>query len=202
MITKEDFAYFQKTKKDAVLIQHQLICLRSKEVPFSIQKPATLGDGIHEFPLDQQDNYRGYFDQHGSHISAIKFVPASGAASRMFKHLYNIKSPSQSIELVNHFFNKISHFPFYKELEKILNADKLNLSKLVKNKKYHIIANKILSSNGLDYGNVPKGMVKFHRYEDNSRTAFEEHLIEGLNYCKNNKNEVNIHFTISDTDNV
>ena len=87
MITKEDFAYFQKTKKDAVLIQHQLICLKSKEVPFSIQKPATLGDGIHEFPLDQQDNCRGYFDQHGSHISAIKFVPASGLASRMFYFL-------------------------------------------------------------------------------------------------------------------
>ena len=87
MITKDDFAYFQKIKKDALLIQHQLICLKSKEVPFSIQKPAILGDGIHEFPLDQQDHYRAYFDQHGSHTSAIKFVPASGLASRMFYFL-------------------------------------------------------------------------------------------------------------------
>ena len=53
-------------------------------MPFSIQKPATLGNGIHEFPLDQQDHCRGYFDQHVSNISAIKFVPASGLASRMF----------------------------------------------------------------------------------------------------------------------
>ena len=87
MITKEDLAYFQEIKKDAALIQHQLICLKNNEARFSIQKPATLGDGIHEFPLDQQDHYRAYFDQHGSHTSAIKFVPASGLASRMFYFL-------------------------------------------------------------------------------------------------------------------
>ena len=83
MITKEDFAYFHKIKKDAVLIQHQLISLKSKEARFLVQKPATLGNGIHEFPLDQQDHYRNYFDQHGSQISAIKFVPASGLASQI-----------------------------------------------------------------------------------------------------------------------
>ena len=52
MITKEDLAYFQEIKKDAVLIQHQLICLKNNEARFSVQKPATLGDGIHEFPSD------------------------------------------------------------------------------------------------------------------------------------------------------
>ena len=62
MITKEDFAYFHKIKKDAVLIQHQLISLKSKEARFLVQKPATLGNGIHEFPLDQQDHYHNYFD--------------------------------------------------------------------------------------------------------------------------------------------
>ena len=80
-------AYFQEIKKDAVLIQHQLICLKNNKARFSVKKPATLGDGIYKFPLDQQDHYRNYFDQHGSQINAIKFIPASGLASRMFYFL-------------------------------------------------------------------------------------------------------------------
>jgi hypothetical protein len=126
MITKEDFAYFQKNKKDAVLIQHQLTCLKNKEIPFSIQKPATLGHGIHAFPLEQQKHYRSFFDQHGSQINTMKFVPASGLASRMFyflrDFLLNFDPDQDDFEAyltdeVNqefrYFVQHIEDFPFY-----------------------------------------------------------------------------------------
>ena len=132
MITKEDFAYFHKIKKDAVLIQHQLISLKSKEARFLVQKPATLGNGIHEFPLDQQDHYRNYFDQHGSQINAIKFVPASGLASRMFyflrDFLLNFDPDQDNFE--TYLANELNHeFCFF-----IQHIEKFSFYDLIKNK--------------------------------------------------------------------
>ncbi len=126
MITKEDFAYFQKNKKDAVLVQHQIACLKSKEIPFSIQKPATLGDGIHSFPLEQQKHYRSFFDQHGSQINTTKFVPASGLASRMYYFLrdfllkfdpdqddFETYLADEANQEFRYFVEHIEDFPFY-----------------------------------------------------------------------------------------
>ena len=132
MITKEDFAYFHKIKKDAVLIQHQLISLKSKEARFLVQKPATLGNGIHEFPLDQQDHYHNYFDQHGSQINAIKFVPASGLASRMFyflrDFLLNFDPDQDNFE--TYLANELNHeFCFF-----IQHIEKFSFYDLIKNK--------------------------------------------------------------------
>ncbi|PTL98882.1 MAG: hypothetical protein DA394_07800 [Candidatus Arcticimaribacter sp.] len=132
MITKEDLAYFHEIKKNTVLIQHQLISLKSKEARLLVQKPATLGNGIHEFPLDQQDHYRNYFDQHGSQISAIKFVPASGLASRMFYFLRDFLlnfDPDQD-DFETYLANESNHeFCYF-----IQHIEKFSFYDLIKNK--------------------------------------------------------------------
>jgi len=165
----------------------------------TLKKPCTKGDGINFFTEKEIVNYKNEYEKavkKGKKV--IKFVPASGAASRMFKHLYNLDSEERNSPLINSFFSRIEAFPFYNELETKLFQVGINLSDLIRTKSYSLIADKILSEDGLGYGDTPKGLVKFHQYASKATTAFEEHLIEGMNYCKNNEDEINIHFTISE----
>ena len=87
MLNQKDINILNSIKKNTLLIQQQLLKLRDKKSYFSIVKPATLGEGIHEFSSDKQTQFQVFFDQHGSTINPIKFVPASGLASRMFLFL-------------------------------------------------------------------------------------------------------------------
>ena len=207
MITKEDFAYFQKTKKDAVLIQHQLICLKSKEVPFSIQKPATLGDGIHEFPLDQQDNYRGYFDQHGSHISAIKFVPASGLASRMFYFLrdFILKFDPEQDNLETYLANESNReFRFFvKHIEKFTFYDLIKIQIKKKGLKFtndagfiHHFIQILLDDVAFGMDGKAKALLPlFSNSKAADDSAFELQIIEALQLFSG-ITKTKVHFTI------
>tara|TARA_B100000809_G_C15140488_1_gene532999 strand:- start:4400 stop:5878 length:1479 start_codon:yes stop_codon:yes gene_type:complete len=165
----------------------------------TLKRPCTKGDGINFFSELEIENYKNEYEKaltKGKKV--MKFVPASGAASRMFKHLHNLDSKEGNTPLINNFFSKIEAFPFYNELETKLFQVGIDLSELIKTKSYSEIADKILSEDGLGYADTPKGLVKFHQYESKVNTAFEEHLIEGMKYCKNNEEEINIHFTISE----
>ena len=207
MITKEDFAYFQKTKKDAVLIQHQLICLKSKEAPFSIQKPAILGDGIHEFPLDQQDNCRGYFDQHGSHISAIKFVPASGLASRMFYFLrdFILKFDPEQDNLETYLANESNReFRFFvKHIEKFNFYDLIKIQIKKKGLKFtndagfiHHFIQILLDDAELGMDGKAKALLPlFSNSKAADDSAFELQIIEALQLFSG-ITKTKVHFTI------
>lgn len=165
----------------------------------SLKRPCKRGKGISVFSKEDMALYeKKYNDAIAKGKSVLKFVPASGAASRMFKHLYEIESVNKETDLVVEFFEKLSMLPFYKELELKMKNGNVQLSQLLESKSYATIADAILSSKGLNYGNTPKGMVAFHAYPDRTVTAFEEHLIEAVGFCKNNSAEVPIHFTISD----
>ncbi|MDP3397708.1 MAG: DUF4301 family protein [Bacteroidales bacterium] len=122
-----------------------------------------------------------------------KFVPASGAATRMFKELYDIiKIQNESQEEVNplsvRFFNELKRFPFYDDLEQ--------LGAFKSDDKSEIIT-KLLNSDGLNYGQLPKGLLKFHRYPKETRTPFEEHLIEAAEYARSRAGVATITFTVS-----
>lgn len=131
----------------------------------------------------------------------IKFVPASGAASRMFKDLFLFldapyEIPTSIFEKT--FFNNLPNFAFYKDLDNAcLKNEGKNINTLVDRGQYKCIINNLLNSQGLNYGNLPKGLLKFHHYQTGSVTPIHEHLTEGYLYAKNNNNEINIHFTVS-----
>jgi len=131
----------------------------------------------------------------------VKFVPASGAASRMFKDLFSYLNGSKDIldnDFIIKFFDNIENFAFYSDLNSIcvINEGK-NINELLNNKDYKRIINNLLNTPGLGYGQLPKGLLKFHKYKDEVRTPLEEHLVEGALYAKDSNNIVNVHFTVS-----
>lgn len=131
----------------------------------------------------------------------VKFVPASGAATRMFKGLFEFleketEEPTTTEELI--FFNHIENFPFYEDLnEACFRNDNSSVKELIDAKKYKSIVRNLLEKQGLNYGSLPKGLIKFHTYPSEKRTSVQEHLLEGALYAGNANGDVNIHFTIS-----
>lgn len=132
----------------------------------------------------------------------VKFVPASGAASRMFKDLFafleaTYDEPTTSFE--QSFFKGLKDFSFYTALDRVCEVQlEKSIVQLLDEKRYKDIVKMLLANEGLGYGQLPKGLLLFHKYGNNSRTAFEEHLVEGALYAKEADGVVNIHFTVSE----
>ena len=143
-------------------------------------------------------------------MSIIKFVPASGAATRMFKFLfdfletYNIKKESlnsyinkQKATELSLFLVGLEKFPFYKILIETTEENNPDYNRLSNNEKVVLLVQTILDDKFLNYSNFPKGLLPFHKYKDHVATAFEEHLFEAALYATS-KNKATLHFTISE----
>jgi len=133
--------------------------------------------------------------------SILKFVPASGAASRMFKDLFEFlesdkNEPGNKFE--EKFFGEIRKFAFYEELNAVcIKNEGKSIDELIAAKQNKSIVANLLSDKGLNYGALPKGLLRFHSYSTEKRTPTQEHLVEGALYASNKSNVVNIHFTVS-----
>ena len=169
--------------------------------PFlNVIKAATIGDGIIRVPDEQLPAYIHRYDEAAHERSIVKFVPASGAATRMFKSLF-AGLDGKFDKATEEFFARLPDFAFYNSLRKVLSMDGVDLDKAVADglsdtATRQTILHFLLSEDGLDYGSLPKGLLKFHRYEDGARTPAEEHLVEGAAYA-NSDGVVQIHFTVS-----
>ncbi len=158
------------------------------------------GKGI--LPIEDPNLFINIYEQAINNCSVIKFVPASGAASRMFKELFDFcEKHDNSQEITSKgvikFFNKIHDFAFYNELNKLmLNNTGESIEQAIENKNYKEIINLFLMEKGMNYGNKPKALLTFHKYDTNTRTAIEEHIVEAANYATN-QGIAKIHFTIS-----
>jgi hypothetical protein len=148
-------------------------------------KAATINDGIIKLSEEEINDFVLIFEKESKKKKLLKFVPASGAASRMFKSLFSAKDEGKVDASVQQFFEKISSFAFYESLIKV-----------AKNNENQSLLEGLLNPDGLDYGNMPKGLLEFHSYEGFTRTAVEEHLVEGAMYA-NNEGKVRLHFTVS-----
>ena len=148
-----------------------------------------------EILLPSDEERSGFRDRYkkSDSLDVLKFVPASGAASRMFRELYAFLKDGRKTENVSQFIEDLPEYAFFDELKERSGLNKESLSDETGQRK---IIEFLLSPEGMDYGNQPKGMIKFHRYSDgHTRTAFEEHFHEGVKYAKRN-GKVRIHFTI------
>lgn len=154
-------------------------------------RAATVGDGIVRVDEEQLTTYTRRFDEVAGDYSLMKFVPASGAATRMFKSLFAAMD-GKSDKSVDAFFERIQEFAFYDDLKAAMAAKDLDIEEADR----ITILRFLLTDEGLDYGNLPKGLLKFHRYPDGPRTPVEEHLVEGAAYANAN-GLVRIHFTVS-----
>ena len=130
----------------------------------------------------------------------VKFVPASGAASRMFKNMFAFVDADYDVpttDFEKKFFDEIEKFAFYDALDKACLANEgKGIQALIAEGNYKAVAANMLRPEGLNYGQLPKGMLLFHKYDDGARTPMEEHLVEGALYAASN-GEANVHFTVS-----
>lgn len=203
MLTQEDKALLAKKGISEEQIAAQLACFE-KGFPFlKLEAAASIGNGIVATSDSERDAYIKAWEAYkneGGHV-VTKFVPASGAASRMFKNLFEFlgadyDEPTTDFE--KKFFSQIEHFAFYADLNEACrkNAGK-DIPGLLAGKDYKAVVANLLEAAGLNYGALPKGLLKFHKYEDGARTPLEEHLVEGALYAAGADGKVNVHFTVS-----
>lgn len=162
-------------------------------VPFlSIVAPATINNGV--LKLDSYDHHVKLWEEKlKDPIRVVKFTPASGAASRMFKDLVAYVEGEEPLnELVNSFFIDLPKYPFYEALKPYIE----DIDDTTEEGKKEILTY-FLEKQGLNYKNKAKGLLLFHKYGEEVRTAFEEHIEEGCLYGMTADKKVNLHFTVS-----
>ncbi|MCM1295095.1 MAG: DUF4301 family protein [Muribaculaceae bacterium] len=152
-----------------------------------INRPAIVGDGIITPDNDTATHAIETYDEYAKTHKIVKFVPASGAATRMFKDLYAFLDSGAINKTTQTVLDNIEKFAFYDELKKYLPVAPTDRD----------IIECILTPRGLNYGASPKALIAFHKYETESRTAAAEHFIEGALYARGANDETNIHFTVS-----
>ena len=171
-------------------------------VPFlKLEGSATIGAGIVAPTADEVKQYvKVWNDYKAQGKKIVKFVPASGAASRMFKDMFAFVDADYSVpttDFEKKYFDNIEKFAFYDALDALLKAQKgKGIKELIAEGDYKSVAKGMLSKDGLNYGQLPKGMLLFHSYPEGARTPMEEHLVEGAMYAASN-GEANVHFTVS-----
>jgi len=203
MITDSDKICLEKKGISEEVFQQQLENFKAGFPYLDLFAAASVEKGILKLTDQEQDTYLKEWEEYleQTNKTIIKFVPASGAASRMFKDLYEfLDAPynEPTTEFEKTFFEGLSKFAFYEDLDKVLiQKEGKNIQTLLSSGRYKTIVRYLLTVDGLNYGNLPKGLLKFHRYNGFSRTPVEEHLQEGYLYAKNNEGDINIHFTVS-----
>lgn len=190
--TEEDLAQLQDHSLAQERIEEQLERFKRGAEPVLLTAPCTPSNGILRLT---QDEVKGYADQfiRQTRYSTVKFVPASGAASRMFKHLFERDSANK---LYQEFLLRVAEFPFYLELKRKLAEDGFEIDSLAANEQTTIISY-LLESPGLGFAHLPKGAIPFHFTQGKSLTPFEEHVNEAIDYSVSNQ-KVKLHYTIGD----
>lgn len=171
-----------------------------------LDAPATVENGgIFCLTEEEKDFYVRYYEENSQNNSIIKFVPASGAATRMFKDLYAFFSayngnPSTigKYPSVKVFFDNLATFAFFEDLKAIMKAANWDIDECLKNGDYKTIISFLLDKEHLAYGELPKALLKFHKYPNASRTALFEHFTEAMRYGKSSNGSASLHFTISE----
>jgi len=211
--SKEDQKQLAERGISEAQIRRQLDHLQKGCPALWLDRPATVGDGIRMIAEDDAAYLLRLHRKSQEAGEFRKFVPASGAASRMFEMLleFDRRADDCDIEILTHearqgniksenflgLLRRIKRLAFYEDLRRVLGRDLPEDVSEYSSQDIRDLLKGILGVAGLNYGQCPKGLVKFHRYADHCRTAFEEHLAEGVEYLKDRNHLVRLHFTVS-----
>lgn len=202
MFTKEDLLQLQEKNISQQQIDTQLNYFTTGFPFLQIVDAASIQRGILKLSESEEEKYLNAWETYlRGDKTVTKFVPASGAATRMFKDLYsflNTTYDAPETDFEKTFFDHIEEFAFYDALS-IACKEKLGKTaeELIREGKYKSVVKILLFSEGLNYGNLPKGLLLFHAYKEGNRTPVGEHMTEGALYAKDKNGNVNIHFTVS-----
>ena len=201
MLTEQDLKQIAAKGISEAKINEQLDEFKTGFPFLRLKAAASIDDGIVATGEDDKKAYIEAWDkykQQGHKI--VKFVPASGAASRMFKDMFafldaDYDVPTTSFE--KQYFDNIGKFAFYDALDAVCRKNEgKSIKYLIQEGQYKKVVANMLFEKGLNYGQLPKGMLLFHKYPEGARTPLEEHLVEGALYGASN-GEARVHFTVS-----
>ncbi|GHT14809.1 hypothetical protein AGMMS4956_13360 [Bacteroidia bacterium] len=204
MFTSNDLLQLQKMGIAVGDAEQQITNFKNGFPFLKVKSAATLSKGILQLDESQLAAFVKRYEQLEGTL--LKFTPASGAASRMFKALFEAEEllkagtatdwSSKAMQPVKDFFAHIQNFAFYKSLKALLAKQNVNIDDL-QEKNYLTVLQTLLGNDGLQYGTLPKGLLQFHSYADGVRTAMEEHLVEAALYAKDKQGRARLHFTVS-----
>lgn len=199
MFTSSDLKQFKDKNISTGNIEKQIENFR-KGFPFiKLAAAATPAHGISVLNNEQLDKLTDAFEKKAKDYSITKMVPASGAASRMFKNLFAYMESEQeeADQEVKQFIEKIEDFAFYTALKNKLADDDYDIVQLIKSGDHKTVIRYLLTEDGLNYASMPKGLLLFHNYPEGPRTPLEEHMMEGVEYSRDIRDTVHLHFTVS-----
>lgn len=200
--SKEDIHYLATRghTPDTVLAQIEMF---KKGMPFTIlQRPCTVDDGITVLQPSAIAALETLYAQAVSVGRVTKCVPASGAATRMFQGLLAVYEQQEAVESKNHqdflhFIKNIHQFAFYDDLQELIGKHGCTIETLLHRGQYPELLRDLLTPQGLNYANLPKALLKFHRYADHCRTPLEEHLVEAASYAQDCHQVARVHMTVT-----
>jgi len=213
MLSREDLAQLEAEGIPPEEARRQIRLFEHPPPHIRLDRACTVGDGIRRLSDADIEASTPRFDEACEKGRVAKFVPASGAASRMFQSLLATRTQSGTVhrdgveklarqgdrnaqELLA-FMTGIQRFAFFDDLVGAMAVDGLDAVALIEEGQFRQVLDYLLAGQGLNYGSLPKGLIKFHRYPEESRTAFEEHLVEAAAYLRDARGVCRLNFTVS-----
>ena len=185
MFTHEEITQIEAHGLSVAAVEKQIENFRNGFPSLPVVRAAAGGDGVKQFDAESVAEREAYYTDNLRNLKTIKFVPASGAATRMFKELFEYVNDDKRTAGIDKLIVNLEKFAFFPELAKYLQPQ-IDDKDVVRN----------IIIDGLAYGAKPKGLVTFHAYKEGARKPVEEHLVEAALYASSN-GEANIHFTVS-----
>jgi hypothetical protein len=197
-----DLEQLQRAGIDPGEADRQLALLRSPTPFAKLDRPCTAGDGIKRIPGPEMEDLIRTYGKAADAGRCGRFVPASGAATRMFKSLLPYLAGGRDLSRsavpaeVAAFLGNLDRFAFREDLARTLEKEGLDLSRLMKESRYLPVLRALLSPAGMAYAERAKGLLKFHEYPEGGRTPFEEHLVEAAHTAGDRSGRCRLHFTV------
>lgn len=210
--SEKDILHIEEKGLSTKEVEEQIEIFKRGNIKVNITEAATVGNGISKIDSAEKKDLIKFYDAQKDKHSILKFVPASGAASRMFKALHNFTDEfdperhglreyldSSGDQDLRKFFNHLEKLPFYDHALKKAKKNHPDYEERSNDTKHKLLIKTILEFQGLFLGNLPKGLVPFHEYDKHIATAFEEHLLEASKYTEVN-GIAKIHYTVAKGD--
>ena len=197
LFSPKDFADMAQRGSNPTQVEKQFAFFKTG-FPFAdIHHNVSIGNGIVKFTNQTIEHWINVYESMIQKKEIVKFVPASGAASRMFKDLYEAMQTETLSEKGKLYLSKIKDFAFFNDLKQTIEKEGFSFDEVIQDPHSKILFDYLLEEKGLNYGNLPKGLLKFHKYADGCRTALEEHLVESAKYAQSGDGICRLHFTVS-----
>ncbi|MBQ6767491.1 MAG: DUF4301 family protein [Prevotella sp.] len=201
MLTNQDLRQISEKGISEEKLNNQLEQFKTGFPFLKLEAAAAIGKGICAPKADEQQQFiNAWNDYKAEGHKVVKFVPASGAASRMFKDMFAFVDAAYDVpttDFEKHYFDNIHKFAFFEALDAVCKKNEgKGVDELMAAGNYKAVAAQMLRPEGLNYGQLPKGLLLFHNYAEGPRTPMEEHLVEGALYAASN-GQAHVHFTVS-----